>query len=220
MAKPALVVMARWPAAGRCKRRLADNLGIVRAASIQARLTKHTLSVANHLANRGLVELQFAITGLAPKAAKRWAHDQGVSTVELQGKGSLGERMRRQVLRVQQRHHPQITMGRTTLLIGTDLPNLCDRDLLQALEALQEHEFVLGPATDGGYWLLGLSGRLVKPVTRWPFCGIPWGSNQVKQVTLQKAAESGVRPCLLGQQNDLDCLEDLSPWQACEEGLI
>ncbi len=220
MAKPALVVMARWPAAGRCKRRLATNLGIVRAASIQARLSKHTLRVANNLANRGLVELQLAITGLAPKASKRWGLDQGVSTVEHQGKGSLGERMRRQVLRAQQRHHPQTIKGCNTLLIGTDLPNLCERDLLQALEALQEHEFVLGPATDGGYWLLGLSGRLVQPVTRWPFCGIPWGTNQVKQVTLQKAADAGVMPCLLHEQNDLDSLEDLSPWQACDEGLI
>jgi len=212
--------MARWPAAGRCKRRLANSLGIVRAASIQNRLTKHTLSVANSLADRNLIELKLAITGLAPRAAKRWGLNQGVSTVETQGNGSLGERMRRQVLRAQQRHHPQISAGRTTLLIGTDLPNLCDRDLLQALEALKEHEFVLGPATDGGYWLLGLSGRLVRPVTRWPFCGIPWGSNQVKQVTLQKAADAGVMPCLLRQQNDLDCLEDLSPWQACGEGLI
>ncbi len=220
MTKPALVVMARWPAAGRCKRRLANSLGIVRAASIQNRLTKHTLSVANSLADRNLIELKLAITGLAPRAAKRWGLNQGVSTVETQGNGSLGERMRRQVLRAQQRHHPQISAGRTTLLIGTDLPNLCDRDLLQALEALKEHEFVLGPATDGGYWLLGLSGRLVRPVTRWPFCGIPWGSNQVKQVTLQKAADAGVMPCLLRQQNDLDCLEDLSPWQACGEGLI
>ncbi len=220
MTKPALVVMARWPAAGRCKRRLANSLGIVRAASIQNRLTKHTLSVANSLADRNLIELKLAITGLAPRAAKRWGLNQGVSTVEPQGNGSLGERMRRQVLRAQQQSHSRAKTGRTTLLIGTDLPNLCDRDLLQALEALQEHELVLGPATDGGYWLLGLSGRLVKPVTRWPFCGIPWGSNQVKQVTLQKAADAGVMPCLLRQQNDLDCLEDLSPWQACGEGLI
>lgn len=220
MTKPALVVMARWPAAGRCKRRLANSLGIVRAASIQNRLTKHTLSVANSLSDRNLVELKLAITGLAPRAAKRWGLNQGVSTVETQGNGSLGERMRRQVLRAQQQSHSRAKTGRTTLLIGTDLPNLCDRDLHQALEALQEHELVLGPATDGGYWLLGLSGRLVKPVTRWPFCGIPWGSNQVKQVTLQKAADAGVMPCLLRQQNDLDCLEDLSPWQACGEGLI
>lgn len=214
MTKPALVVMARWPAAGRCKRRLANSLGIVRAASIQNRLTKHTLSVAKSLSDRNLVELKLAITGLAPRAAKRWGLNQGVKTVEQQGNGSLGERMRRQVLRAQQRSHLQTITGRTTLLIGTDLPNLCERDLLQALKALEEHELVLGPANDGGYWLLGLSKGLVQPVASWPFCGIPWGTNQVMELTLQQAQWAGITPGLLRQQNDLDRLEDLEPWQA------
>ena len=214
MTKPALVVMARWPAAGRCKRRLVNSLGIVRAASIQNRLTKHTLSVANSLSDRNLVELKLAITGLAPRAANRWGLNQGVKTVEQQGNGSLGERMRRQVLRAQQRSHLQTITGRTTLLIGTDLPNLCERDLLQALKALEEHELVLGPANDGGYWLLGLSKGLVQPVASWPFCGIPWGTNQVMELTLQQAQWAGITPGLLRQQNDLDRLEDLEPWQA------
>ncbi|MFL0730787.1 MAG: TIGR04282 family arsenosugar biosynthesis glycosyltransferase, partial [Prochlorococcus sp.] len=213
MTKPALVIMARWPAAGRCKRRLAKNLGMVRAAAIQNRLTKHTLTVANSIAARNLIEMQLAITGLAPKAAKRWGLDQGVSTVAHQGNGNLGERMRRQVLRAQQRRHPQTITGRTTLLIGTDLPNLCERDLLQALEALEKHELVIGPANDGGYWLLGLSRGLVQPVASWPFCGIPWGSNQVMELTLQKAQCAGITPGLLRKQNDLDCLDDLAPWQ-------
>ena len=206
--------MARWPAAGRCKRRLVNSLGIVRAASIQNRLTKHTLSVANSLSDRNLVELKLAITGLAPRAANRWGLNQGVKTVEQQGNGSLGERMRRQVLRAQQRSHLQTITGRTTLLIGTDLPNLCERDLLQALKALEKHELVLGPANDGGYWLLGLSKGLVQPVASWPFCGIPWGTNQVMELTLQQAQWAGITPGLLRQQNDLDRLEDLEPWQA------
>ncbi|MFL0777177.1 MAG: TIGR04282 family arsenosugar biosynthesis glycosyltransferase [Prochlorococcus sp.] len=212
--KPALIVMARWPAPGRCKRRLASGIGKVHAARIQSQLTNHTLHVARSIERLGLVELQLATTGLAPRAAARWGSSQGISKVVDQGLGCLGVRMRRQILKAQLCSQSKPREGRSTILIGTDLPELCQRDLLEALSALEQHQLVLGPADDGGYWLIGLSGSLIQPVATWPFCGIPWGTEQVLPTTMQRAELAGITPALLRQQNDLDQLDDLAPWQA------
>ncbi len=209
MGKPVLVVMARWPAIGRCKKRLSANLGAKKAAWIQAQLTKHTIQVAKSFSKKAQVEIHFAISGLGPRAIKRWGKVNGLESFSMQGEGSLGLRMRRQVLLVQRKY----TKNRTTILIGTDLPELSTLDLHQALEALNRNEIVLGPASDGGYWLIGLSGRQIAPVATWPFCGIPWGTNQVLAKTLQKAKLSGAEYALLREHNDLDLLTDFSPWQ-------
>ncbi len=122
--------------------------------------------------------------------------------------------MRRQVLRLQKGSQNKSPIGRTTILIGTDIPTLSKRDLMEALKALKTNEIVIGPANDGGYWLLGLSGRLVKPVATWPFCGIPWGTENVLSKTLKEANLAGASYCLLRKQRDIDYLEDLLPWQA------
>ncbi len=207
--RPVLVLMTRWHASGRCKKRLASGLGSARAASIQKRLTEHTLAVAQGLQKQGLVEVRIALSGLASKCAQRWGKQQGLSRVDEQGQGSLGLRMRRQVLRAQ--HGKK---ARTTILIGTDLPGLCQRDVVDAITALQAHEIVFGPSEDGGYWLIGLTRGLVNPVATWPFSGIPWGTDQVLSKTLFEAKLAGIRCGLLRKQNDLDQLDDLSPWQA------
>ncbi len=204
---PVLVLMARWPGAGRCKKRLAADIGSLRAASIQEKLTNHTLEVAKRMEKKGLVELRIAITGVASRSGTQWKIKNGIKTLDFQGEGTLGLRMRRQILRVQKRYG-----NRTTILIGADLPTLCERDLIHALDALKNHEFVLGPAKDGGYWLIALSGGLLSPVISWPFTGIPWGGNQVLTETLLRAKIAGVNHYLLEQKNDLDQLSDLSPW--------
>ena len=117
----ALVVMARWPAAGRCKRRLAHDLSQVlqhpvaaeRAAHIQQRLTGHTLAVAKPLQQDGQLDVVLAGSGTGPGAASRGAGSLGVGSVRLQGGGGLGTRLRRQLLLSRRTDGP-------TLVIGTD----------------------------------------------------------------------------------------------------
>ncbi len=211
--KPALVVMTRWAAAGRCKSRLATKIGAFRAASIQRKLTEHTFSIAKRLEKDGLVEIHLAITGIASKGMNRWVLKEGITTFTFQGMGSLGLRMRRQLIRVQKKNKCK-KIGQATIFIGTDLPNLCRLDLIQAIEALKTNDLVIGPASDGGYWLLGLSGKMVNPVATWPFCGIPWGTNEVLTKTISLAKLAGNSYALLREQNDIDNVEDLNPWQA------
>ena len=210
--KPVLILMTRWPAEGRCKKRLAFDIGSFKAALIQKKLITHTISVANILEEEGLLETQLAISGLSNRAAKRWGLEQGIKTTECQGEGNLGLRMRRQILIAQRRSKKHV--GHPTILIGSDLPNLCQAEVIKAIEALKKHEIVLGPSIDGGYWLIGLAGTLVKPVVNWPFINMPWGTNKVLSTTLSRARLESVSHVLLSEQNDVDQIEDLSPWQA------
>ena len=71
---------------------------------------------------------------------------------------------------------------------------------------------VLGPSNDGGYWLIGLSTKLLNPLFTWPFSDINWGTNQVLQKTLRLATVNQIEFQLLQIKNDLDNLKDLSPW--------
>ncbi len=211
MKRPTLILMLRWPAPGRCKTRLAKEIGFVKAAYIQNKINEHTIAVALNLKKRGLVDLQLAISGIATMKAKRWGFNQGITNVVPQGEGSLGLRMRRQILIAQK--HSLNHVGHTTILIGSDLPSLSQSDLINAIEALKKHEIVLGPSVDGGYWLIGLAEKLVNPVVHWPFIDMPWGTNKVLEQTVNKAKLKSVRHSLLNEQNDIDQIEDLSPWQ-------
>lgn len=205
--------MARWPAPGRCKARLAADLldrlnldGVkARSARIQQRLTSHTLAVAAELQRQALFTTVLAVSGLGPLAAQRWGRRHGIAQVRLQGPGSLGTRLKRQ-LRLQR------PAKRATLVIGSDLPDLNRRDLLLAVERLAERDLVLGPASDGGYWLIGLSAGLLEDPERWPLSGIPWGGPEVCRSTLTAAWSKGLSTDLLPERQDVDHLSDLDPW--------
>ena len=198
-----LVVMSRWPAFGRCKRRLSASLGSTAAATVQKALRGHTLAVASALQAEGSVEVQLAMSGggTAPTRMQR--------NLRLlpQGDGNLGLRMRRQLLLARRRFG-----ARPSLIIGTDLPGLCPRDVHGAIEALSSHSLVLGPAEDGGYWLMGLAPALAESCPEWLFSGLPWGSDQVLAMTSERAQSHGITPVLLQRRNDIDRLEDLQPW--------
>ncbi len=211
--KANLIIMTRWPAVGRCKRRLAKDIGASKASSIQKILIEHTLSVARELEKEEFLDFRIAITGIPSTIARKSNIFKGVKAIENQGKGCLGLRLRRMIIRAQIAKDVKWDNQRPTIVIGSDLPTLCKTDLISAIEALKNHEMVIGPAIDGGYWLIGLSGGLLKPVISWPFCGIPWGSNQVLNRTTEKADLAGINYGLLNTKNDLDQLSDLLPWQ-------
>lgn len=200
-----LVVLARWPAPGRCKRRLAAAIGAEPASRLQARLTAHTLSVAAVAAERAGARLVLALGGAGLRAGARWLREcrvSGAVALRRQGEGSLGLRMQRQLL---QAHREG---AETVVLIGSDLPGLDVAELVQAFQQLDRKPLVLGPAMDGGYWLIGQ--RL--PPRAALLVGIPWGTDRVLADTLKQAAVAGLTAQLLSPRSDLDRLEDLAPW--------
>ena len=199
-----LVVLARWPAPGRCKRRLAATIGSEPASRLQARLSGHTLAVARLAAERSQAHLVLALGGAGVRAGRRLLQSCGGLdgiALRLQGAGSLGLRMQRQLLQAQSEG------AESVVLIGADLPGLESWDLLQAFALLEHHGLVLGPAADGGYWLIGQRA----PGLARLMAGIPWGSDQVLASTLALAATAGLTVPLLSERFDLDRRQDLGP---------
>ena len=93
---------------------------------------------------------------------------------------------------------------RRVILIGTDVPTLPLDRFKQALASLENHDLVLGPAIDGGYYLIGLT----RPVPDL-FVDIPWSTDQVLRLTQEKATAFGLTTVLLEPWRDVDTLADL-----------
>lgn len=202
-----LVVMARGPSPGRCKRRLAMGLGITAAAAVHDRLCNHTLAVVAGAQLPTGAETVLAVQGMGQRAARRWAWPRWAKAgpdlrIVEQGKGTLGVLMQRQLMRARREGAGRV------VLIGSDLPTLESGDLGAAFQALEGSPLVLGPAGDGGYWLIGLAGRC--PAL---FAGIAWGTNQVLRQTLAAAEAAGLRATLLAERGDLDRPVDLQHWR-------
>ena len=176
-----LVLFTRFPEPGRAKTRLIPALGAAGAAKLHRRLTERALDV---LRATGLpVELR--ITGAPADAFRAWLGD-GVAFAD-QGAGDLGARMER------------AAASPPVVLVGADLPDLAPRHLHDAATALAAHDAVIGPAEDGGYYLLGL--RTPMP---WLFAPMAWGPDAVFAPTMARVAAPGVRPAPLNAKNFMD----------------
>ena len=210
--KTIIVLMTRWHSSFRCKSRLSKDIGASKAAKIQAKLTKHTIQVAKEIQKKGLADVKVAIDGIGINAAKKWANTNKIKTISTQGPGNLGTKMKRQFLNTHLEKKKSTKIPNSILLIGTDLPSISHFDLIQAIDILNYKEMVLGPSSDGGYWLIGLSNKLLSPLFIWPFSGINWGTNQVLQKTIRLASLNQIDYQLIQTKNDLDNISDLSPW--------
>lgn len=194
-AEPALIVFARAPEPGRVKTRLAPLLGAGGAARLHARMVVKTLRTAR-AAGVGTIELHGA-----PRIGDAFFGDMrrrfGVA-LRSQGRGDVGERMRRAFKRALRRH-PYV------VLIGSDCPALRPADLRAALRALRAGaDAVLSPAEDGGYPLIGL-----RRVSRRLFDGVAWGSGRVLAQTRRRLAGLGWRWKELRTLWDVDRPEDV-----------
>lgn len=202
---PQLVVLARRPAPGRGKTRLRGRLSLEACARLQARLLDHTLAVADAWAAEtgGTVQLQLAAAGAQSCGRVPWRRWRA----RPQGRGGLGLRLQRALVTARRRGNGSV------LLIGADLPDLAVQDLLQASAELRQRPLVLGPAADGGYWLLGLAASVPTAVAGGRLlAGIPWGGDQVLATTRARADALGLAVGLLRTAWDLDRPADLAPW--------
>lgn len=183
-----VVLFTRYPEPGRAKTRLIPALGAERAARLHRALTERTVQAVR---SSGLT-LELRTTGAATTAFEEWL---GLVSIVDQGEGDLGERLAR------------AGPPYPTLFIGSDAPDLTPALLQRAADALDEASAVIGPAADGGYWLLGLS-HAVDGV----FEDVDWGTDVVFSQTMDRLAAAGIAPVLLPELADCDRPEDLSRW--------
>ncbi|WP_426167626.1 TIGR04282 family arsenosugar biosynthesis glycosyltransferase [Sandarakinorhabdus sp. DWP1-3-1] len=179
-------LFARWPEPGRAKTRLIPALGAAGAADLHRRLTERT--VATVLA-AGL-PCEVRSTGANPPVFADWL-GPGVTVVD-QGDGDLGARLARAAKTL------------PVLLLGADIPDLAPHHLHAAVAALADAPAVIGPAEDGGYWLLGLAAPAPQA-----FVGVDWGTSSVCEQTLDRLP-AGIPQ--LATLADLDRPEDLARW--------
>tara|TARA_A100001388_G_scaffold214200_1_gene164645 strand:+ start:230 stop:685 length:456 start_codon:yes stop_codon:yes gene_type:complete len=151
--------MAKWHGFGRCKTRLSNDIGKSNSAKIQNVMTNHTISVAKCLQKNKLFHITMAISGLGKKNGGRWSKELGIKKFDLQGKGCLGEKMKRQII-INKKYCAQNKI-KNIIFIGTDLPDLCHLDLMNTIINLRRNDLILGPTNDGGYWLIGLSEKII-----------------------------------------------------------
>ncbi|TPG14324.1 glycosyltransferase [Sphingomonas oligophenolica] len=185
---PRVVMFTRYPEPGKAKTRLIPALGAAGAAALHRRLTERTIMAVRE---SGLV-LEIRVTGAAVATFADWL---GVADIVDQGEGDLGQRLAR------------AAPPYPTIVIGADAPDVTPVLLRNAADALAHAPAVIGPAEDGGYWLLGLA-RVVPQI----FEGIAWSTDAVFQQTVARLHAVGIDPVVLPELADCDRPEDLARW--------
>ena len=195
-----VLLFTRYPTPGRCKSRLVPALGPRGAAEVQRQLTEWLVARLKPGAAAGRYRLVIAYTGASQRAMRTWL---GPAPVWLkQGTGGLGERLNRAF---------QWAFGHgasRVVAIGADCPEVTPPLLSDAFAALERSPLVLGPARDGGYYLVGLR----RPCPEL-FRNIPWGTSDVLQTTLDRARQLGLELVLLPTLRDVDEPADLPYWR-------
>ena len=95
------------------------------------------------------------------------------------------------------------------IFIGTDLPDLCHLDLLNAIKELKHNDLTLGPCNDGGYWLIGLSTKILSKHLNLPFINIKWSTENVLQNTIDNLASTKLKYKILSKKTDIDTIIDI-----------
>ena len=199
-----LIVFTRFPEPGKTKTRLIPALGASGAADLQRQMTEHIIATATEVSNRPGLTIEIRHEGGNADSMRTWLGPQLV--YRAQGPGDLGRRMARAF------EEAFRNSKGAAVIVGSDTPGIVADIILQAFEGLEKTDLVLGPARDGGYYLIGMKYTL--PANTYPrlFDGITWGSGDVLSQTLQIAGESGLRFLLLESLDDVDRPEDLSIW--------
>jgi hypothetical protein len=200
-----LILFTRYPEPGTTKTRMIPCLGPQGAAELQRQMTVHVLSQATPLARLRKMELEVRYEGGSSQLMRTWLGDQ--TTFVHQGTGNIGERMARALL-------DAVTQGiDTAVLIGSDIPGISTTLLEDAFEKVNDRTVVLGPAKDGGYYLIGLSAQGHLKAVPGIFEGMPWGTSDVLQETCGRLRRKGLTYCLLDFLDDIDRPEDLAIWE-------
>ncbi len=197
MTDEALLLFVRFPEPGRAKTRLIPALGAEGAAALYRRMATEVAAEAGRLVRTGLGHVALVEPPERVAAAGRWLGSPWQTRA--QAAGDLGARLAAAF------DDAFAAGAERVVAIGTDCLDL-DADLLGlALDRLADHDAVVGPATDGGYYLLGLS----RPVASC-FEQIPWSTSETLRVTRARLAAAGCTVAELLELRDLDTPDDLA----------
>jgi hypothetical protein len=188
-----LGIFAKAPIPGKVKTRTQSLLRPEQAAQLQAALLRDTLAMSRGVAERRIL---FVAEGLDHPVIQEVAETERVELIPQEG-SDLGARMARALVQAG-------CESGAACLIGTDSPHLPPEHLAGAFAALRENPVVVGPAGDGGYYLIGARGAL-PPI----FDGVAWSTAAVFPETLRRLETAQSPYAVLPFWYDIDLPDDL-----------
>ena len=192
-----IIIFARYPVPGQAKTRLIPALGPEGAARLHRRMTEHTVGIARKACAASDWGITVCHTGARRRDFNAWLGTD--LHYESQPSGDLGARM-------QQAFKTAFQNGvKSAIAIGTDAPGQNAVILHQALESLRQYDIVLGPAVDGGYYLIGM-----KQFHPELFVAIDWGTGHVYKQTRAIIKRLGLNAAELPLLRDIDRPDDLA----------
>lgn len=195
-----MIIFAKAPLPGRVKTRLCPPLAPDEAATLHSTMVLDTLETSRNLP--GFDRFLACSPSRQHPFFKAVGARQGILLLD-QHSGDLGARMDQAFFEVFKAGYG------SAVIVGSDLPTLTSSLLRQARQGLADHDIVLGPSLDGGYYLIGLR----KPTPEL-FMDIPWSTDRVLACTQEKVQRLGQSLNLLPTARDLDTLDDLHYYMA------
>ncbi len=200
-----LILFTRYPEPGTTKTRLVPLLGPEGAAALQRRMTAHAMSVARPLIRARGLELEVRYEGGGSRLMREWLGDAAV--YRRQGAGNIGRRMARAFRQA-------LDQGcEAVVLVGSDIPGISATLLASAFQRLGDDRVVLGPAADGGYYLIGLTRRGLRRAGGALFDDMAWGTSGVLAESCRRLKGLGLGVEVLEVLADVDRPEDLPVWE-------
>ncbi|WP_109302474.1 TIGR04282 family arsenosugar biosynthesis glycosyltransferase [Aquimarina sp. AU474] len=194
-----LLIFTRNPELGKCKTRLAATIGDEAALGVYKMLLNHTVTITKNLPYTKQVHYSVKI-----RENDIW--DADFYTKKQQYGDDLGQRMKHAFTKGFEQGYKNI------IIIGSDMYDLSQQDIESAFNQLETHDHVVGPAEDGGYYLLGM-----KDLHPTIFENKVWGTNTVLKDTLDDLQKHNYT--LLKTRNDVDYYEDIKDISAFQEFL-
>ena len=191
-----LIVFTRYPEPGKAKTRLIPVLGKAGAANLHRLMAQKAIARALSLQNSRRLSVEIHYTGGSQQLMQDWLGTDIIYQNQMDG--DLGAKM---TAAFQQSFNSGVDKA---AIIGTDCPTLKAEIMAQAFDKLSQHDLVLGPAKDGGYYLIGLC-RAIPEL----FNGINWGTSEVFAATRAIAQNLNLNIAYLPTLADIDLPEDL-----------
>ena len=183
-----LIVFLKNPELGKVKTRLAKDIGNEEALAVYHKLLKTTIEAAQGCR----ADVNFYFNNSVD--ARLWPEDQS----KIQSGDDLGEKMKNAFQDGFSEGYDRI------VIIGSDLPDMSSELIDKSFQSLSFMDTVIGPASDGGYYLLG-----IKKMISELFENVNWSTNEVLEITLERLTKKKESYFLLETKNDIDTKEDL-----------
>jgi len=192
---PGIFIMMKYPEAGKVKVRLAQSIGEEAATRLYEAFIQDTLATVQTL------DIPFHIAVHPPESQEKLARWLGPSHRYFHQEGAnLGERLQNGFATMFDKGYQQV------VALASDCPDLPFEILQEAVASLQTRKVVIGPAPDGGYYLIGFSRDLFIPSA---FRNISWSTDTVLQETLSRIESETKLVHMLPEWQDIDTKSDL-----------